>query len=188
MKATAKKLLTVLIVSSALFGANAHATSLTLNSPGVVGIWNILSPNPADNATRLASAQYLLDLSANTGSFPINEWVTSSTEYSGTLTSEGVKHDGLTAFQSISGYDWAFAKYDGPNAGYVLFYLGGAVASSIVPQYPANLWTNNPEKYGVSGVTFYNLRTNTEVPDAGASAILLGLGLITLALFRRKSS
>jgi hypothetical protein len=186
MKTTFTKSVIALIAFGALLAASAKADPLTLNSPGVVGIWNILSNDNANDATRLASAQHLLDLSANTGTFPTDEWVTSSTEYSAVLTGPGVKHDGLTAFQSISGYDWAFAKYDGPNAGYVLFYLGGAVASTIVPQYPANLWTTKSGKYGVSGVTFYN-ETPTQVPDSGTTAILLGAGLIFIGLIRRKS-
>ncbi len=192
MKVSLNKFVMSLIAVGALLGVSAQATPLTLNSSGVVGIWNVLSTDNANDATRLASAQNLLDLSANTGTWlggdgkTSSEWITSSTEYSGVLTGPGVKYDGLTAFQNISGYDWAFAKYDGKNAGYVLFYLGGAVASTIVPQYPANLWTTKEGQYGVSGVTFYNV-TTTEVPDGGMTAILLGLGLVALGLFRRKA-
>ena len=71
---------------------------------------------------------------------------------------------------------YAFVKYDGPNAGYVLFYLGGALASTIVPVYSNTLWMNpNGSGYAVSGTSYFNKITS--VPDGGMTLVFLGLGL-----------
>ena len=45
-------------------------------------------------------------------------------DYSGSILGTGFKPEGAGT-SAIAGYDYALAKYDGTNAGYILFYLGG---------------------------------------------------------------
>jgi len=131
-------------------------------------------------------------MAASTGTFGVDAYVTSNTEYSGSLSGLGMKIDGpsggVGGWGTVSGYDYGFIKYDGPNAGYVLFYLGGAQANSLIPDYPANLWTTNSTKFEVSGITFFNQRgsTNEQIPDTGSSVGLFVVGLTLLAIARRK--
>jgi hypothetical protein len=176
MKNKLNKLLAAIALLALAFTTTAQADLLSLNSPGVVGVWD--SHDNSSVATEIVAAQTLLTMAANVGTFGTDIFVTSSWDASGTLTG------GLQTDTSISGYDWGFAKYDGKNAGYVLFWLGGANASTIIPQYPANLWTTNPEQYAISHLTVFN--QSSSVPDGGMTAVLLGLGLVAVSFAARR--
>jgi hypothetical protein len=115
-------------------------------------------------------------------------FTTSSTDYNGTVSLTGLLSG--TSFAVPSGYQFLFAKYDGPNAGSVVFALNGA--SITLPQFPDPLWSTN-NQYALSGWTAFNPTTPPPppppppptVPDGGSTLILLGLGLATCAFFRR---
>ncbi|HVK59465.1 MAG TPA: VPDSG-CTERM sorting domain-containing protein, partial [Candidatus Kapabacteria bacterium] len=78
-----------------------------------------------------------------------------------------------------AGYLYALAKYGGgqDRGPSVIYYLGG-VALDIPNQAPTGQW-------GLSHVTLFNPGNN--VPDGGTTAVLLGLGMLGLSMFRRKS-
>jgi hypothetical protein len=173
----------------------SQAFGLTISSPNVVGIYDGKMTN-ASIATEIVAAQKLLDMAQSTtfGAFDASTnlylYQTSATEYAATLTQTNAIQSSTTA---VSDYDWGFAKYNGPNAGYVLFYLGGANASTIIPNYPAPIWTTNTSKYALSHVTLFNKTVPTnipvpQVPDSGATVALLGAVLAGLAYFRRRSA
>jgi hypothetical protein len=183
MKTTLKTLAAACLVAVA-FVTNAQAVPLTLNSPNVVGVYNGKLQN-ASVGVEIAAAQELLNMLAGThsGAFDVGDnlylYQTSNTEYAGTLAG-GLQN----ANTNLSGYDWGFAKYDGQNAGYVLFYLGGALASTIIPNNPADLWTTNPNQFALSHVTLFG--SANRVPDGGTTAILLGAALAGMALVARR--
>ena len=79
------------------------------------------------------------------------------------------------------GFDFVIAQYDGPNGGSALFWLGGSDA--WIPFDSAPLWGTG-DKYGVSHFAVVD-GLKHEVPDAGTSIILIGLGLLGIAGFRR---
>jgi hypothetical protein len=79
------------------------------------------------------------------------------------------------------GWQYALVKYDGPNAGSVLFFL--PTFGNTLPNYPFNFWTTNTTQWNVSGYVLYN---SIPVPDGGLTVMLLGLGVGGLALFSRK--
>jgi hypothetical protein len=73
------------------------------------------------------------------------------------------------------------AKYNGPNAGYVLFHIPSIVGTSIPSTAGTQWWDGGVnQEYGLSGWTAYNF-----VPDGGSVAMLLGAALMGLAGFRR---
>jgi hypothetical protein len=80
-----------------------------------------------------------------------------------------------------SGFDFVIVKYDGKNAGSALFWLGGSDA--WIPFDSAPLWGTG-DKYAVSHFAVVDGQQH-EVPDAGTSIILIGLGLLGIAGFRR---
>ena len=80
-----------------------------------------------------------------------------------------------------SGFDFVIVKYDGPNAGSALFWLGGSDA--WIPYDSAPLWGTG-DKYAVSHFAVVDGQHH-DVPDAGTSVILIGLGLLGIAGFRR---
>jgi hypothetical protein len=193
MKSSFFKLASVATLTAVLSLSNAFG--LTISSPNVVGIYDGKMTD-ASIATEILAAQKLLDMAKDTtfGSFNASSnlylYQTSNTEYAATLTSTNAVQSATTA---VSDFDWGFAKYNGPNAGYVLFYLGGADASTIIPNYPAPIWTTNPSKYALSHVTLFNKTVPTDipvpqVPESGATVALLGAVLAGLACLRRRSA
>ncbi len=190
-----------LITSSILAVVTAMspcANAITINDPGVVGI--VVSGEPASIANEVTFVNAMLALGANgTTSVTIGAHTqnitASGTDYNGTVSevgafrlnadiSQGVPNPAFTL--NVSGYDYVYAKYDGPNGGAVVWYLGGA--DFTLPSTSANLWypnANRPQNgYGISHWTGFG----RNVPDAGTTLVLLGGSLIGLGALRRRFS
>lgn len=170
-----------------LLTAPAYAVSLTLQMQGVVGSIEGGEAS-ADVATVTPMAQFLLDMGMNQV-FPVAPasavYKTNTVfDYSGTLTG-GVRIDGGS--NDVTGYDWVLAKYNGPNAGWVLFKLTGddAWQGSTIPLKSDSLWTvpgPSGSGYDLSNFTGYR----TAVPEGGMTLILLGGALLGLETLRRR--
>lgn len=187
----------IVIVLISSFSSNAWALSIL--DPGVVGA---ISGKLANSSppSEMAAAQFLLDMLAMTtdsngpaaGASACNIstadgcYATSNTEYAATLSSPVQStidgHDNTVN----AGFMYALAKYDGPNAGYVLFFLNGA--ATTLPEYPFPLWGDNASQYQISHHTGFNaVQVNqTSVPDGGTTLTLLGAALGGLGLVRRR--
>ena len=181
-----KKLLgCFLCVMLLAFGAQAFA--LTINDSGVVGTIEA-GTQSSDVANEIDWANYLLSLpvsstlviaDGNTPTDNVTEnYLTSSTDYNAILTG-GTQIQGATP--NVSGYEYVLGKYDGQNAGYVLFNMSVFGGSSI-PQFSHTIWTDNTEKYELSHATGFSV---TSVPDASVM-LLLGSSFLVLAVFGKK--
>jgi VPDSG-CTERM motif len=79
-------------------------------------------------------------------------------------------------------FSYLFAKYDGPNAGSEVWYVGGISGVISIPQKGLA-----GQKYGLSGWTLFGPGgSGGHVPDGGATAALLGLGLAGVAGLRAR--
>jgi hypothetical protein len=81
---------------------------------------------------------------------------------------------------------YIMAKYDGPNAGYILFYLphwnsNPANTDNVIPQYAGNIFDN---RYSLSNYVAFEGPNN--VPDGGTTLALLGGALFGLGALRRR--
>lgn len=86
-------------------------------------------------------------------------------------------------FSVEAGWKYLIVSYDGKNGGAIVIQLDGAAA--LVPYYSYDYWWNgsSTESYAV---THYGVAGS--VPDGGATAGLLGLGMLGLvAASRRKA-
>ena len=172
----------------------APASALTINDAGVVGTVEAGTQNSSPpNETEWAN--YLLSLGASAtttadGNTPLdgqNEtYKTSSTDYNGTL-STGTQSGAVGSndpIPNVAGAEYALVKYDGQNAGYVLYNVadfdGG---SGNLPEFSYSIW-GKATQYRVSHVTTFGGKTTT-VPDGGATLILLGAALSGLGAARR---
>jgi len=165
----------VLIIAAALYCPKAYALSIT--DAGVVGA---VDGRAGDNAGKdaLWLAEGILDLEGWGTISGGRVWQNNTTEdYSGDLIGRGVLFERTRVVPA--GYDYALAKYNGKNAGWVLFYVGGK--ETTLPRYSYSLWTNNPGKYEISNFTAFH-----SVPDGGSAAGLLAAALAGLGLLRRK--
>jgi hypothetical protein len=197
MKKTQSKSLALSLIAigavTLIQSANATlswSSPLTSSSPNLVGIaYGVTGSGQGSDPFKFEVAQDLLNLSANQDVFmnvssTSTEFVTFGTDYNGIVNTSSFSSGG--AGNSVgAGWDYAIAKYDGQNAGYILFYLGGQDAN--LPQYPANFWTSNTQQYGISGWTAFNVCRPVPEPStvvAGA-LLLIPLGVQTLRRLRK---
>jgi len=73
-------------------------------------------------------------------------------------------------------YTYLFAKYDGPNYGSEVWYVGDLSGTITIPGFAG--------RYGLSGYTLFGPGT-PGVPDGGTTAMLLGMGFGALGMARR---
>lgn len=92
--------------------------------------------------------------------------------------SKGVPNPGFDAGNiTVTGFSYLLAKYDGPNYGSEVWYVGGLTGTVSIPTaLPAG-------KYGIS---HYSLFNPTSVADGGMTLMLLGGALIGLEGLRRR--
>lgn len=174
-------------------GSNVYGASITLDDRGVVGIADGRAGDNPGSTSMAAVAQEILDLSpagheGDCGTTVEPRACEAGTffDYAGTLVGNGVKVD--VASNAAGGpipiaasYQYAFAKYDGQNAGWVLFDL--ADYGNVLPRFSDIVWTNKQgEGYEISSYTLFNPIT---VPDGGSMAMLLGAALLGLGVIRR---
>lgn len=180
MKHTLKKALSVLFACLAV-GLVPSVHAITISDPGVVGVvtlnGNNINSNPSTEAGLLNT---LLAMAANASQTIAGiGYQTGPTDYTGTV-SGGVQTDG-GGTSVPAGFGYVLAKYDGPNGGYVAWSLGGLAFT--LPQFPAPLFTTNPQQYALSHFTVFN---PTTVPDGGSTLALLAVTLLAGEGLRRK--
>lgn len=175
-----------------------QAQALLITDPGVVGTIEA-GTQSANVDNELDWANYLLSIVGTDvmvtldGNIPLDgdteNYHTGATDYSGILTG-GNQMQATGGAPDMSSYEWAFGKYDGENAGYVLFNMGDWFASSgsyMLPMSSADIWTHTTgegeEGYGLSHVTGFG---RSKIPDGGATIPLLGLALLGAAALRNR--
>ena len=75
-------------------------------------------------------------------------------------------------------YSYLFAKYDGPNYGAEVWFVGDLSGVITIPATAG--------KYGLSGWSLFGPGGGNNTPDSGTTAALLGLGLTGLAGLRAR--
>lgn len=195
------RLALVTTLAVGLFSAsNAWAAPLDYTTSGVVGTIDG-NDSLGKEAAELVAAQALLDMLMGAASPLLCESLApdgngdlcyktnTAIDYSGTIDSFGTKVESPSGPGLIvsSEYEYAIAKYDGQNAGYILFYLPDF--GYTLPNEPFNFWSAGPgQEWAISHFTPFNgTRDITEVPDGGATLGLLGLGLMGLGYVRRRT-
>jgi len=132
------------------------------------------------------ATQVLLNLalggSGSSGSPAEQIFANTTYDYSGTVDTSQSFSGGAANTTVPAGWNFAIAKYDGQNAGYVVFYLGGN--SVTIPTSPENYWTTQSGQYGISGWTAFNSVPEPTTMIAGA-LLLLPFGVSTLRMLRR---
>jgi hypothetical protein len=188
-----KKLMALAAVVAVMlsFGSTAYAT-MSLGTPaGIVGIYSLNGANAnSDPTTETQIANQILALGANatlSNAAPAgvpSEYLTGPVDYNGVL-SLGVQgtacdDNSITCVQVPAGTLYALGKYDGINAGYVLFYI--PAFGTTLPMSSLDFWSNTAgQGYALSHATTFG----HTVPDGGSMAMLLGMALIGLGGLRR---
>jgi len=79
-------------------------------------------------------------------------------------------------------YSYLFAKYDGPNGGVEVWYVGNLSGVIAIPSF--GFGPPGTNKYGLSGWTLFG-PGGGQVPDGGTTVMLLGAALGALGVARR---
>jgi hypothetical protein len=177
------------------FGQNASATphsmppSISLTFGNGRDLGQVLNGIPSGDANRTKYVNHLIDMalgtsdtfsgqtfhrsSANPGpGFPNYPDAVFAKNGTGTSIDLG---DGTL-------YSYLFAKYDGPNAGSEVWYVGGLSGVITIPGFGLA-----GQHYGLSGWTLFGPGAPPPpgVPDGGTTVMLLGAALGALGMARR---
>jgi hypothetical protein len=170
------KTITKLAAALALVGIMSSARALTFAD----AIGTVRSGEPAGSTDETGYVNHLLSLAMGATETFDGHAYAKFTADTGTV---GAGVQNTTGDNTGTGVGFLLAKYDGPNGGDVLFKIDGAFT---IPQDSGTLWENdNGKGYGLSHYTYFRGGSQS-VPDGGASAALIGMGLLGLAAFRRK--
>lgn len=179
------KLVTAVVIGLLAVGASAiPITDLTFGDSRELGF---VDPGiPAGDEDVTAYINYLIDMPLNTTATTLGQDFTRSNNDFGALE-DAVLGPRVTGPDSWtvdlgSGYLYLAAKYDGPNYGTEVWYVGGLSGVITIP--PSGGGTSGT-KYGISGISLFN---PTSVPDGGSTAILIGLGMLGLGFLRQRLS
>jgi len=171
------KYLVVLAAACVCLGAVPKASALLLHDNHELGFVNY--GIPSGDADRTLYVNHLIDQALGTTEQADGQTYTRSNYNFGPLTDAVFARNGTTTTINIAtGYQYLFAKYDGPNYGSEVWYIGDLSGSITIPATAGG--------YGLSGWTLFNEGGNS-VPDGGTTAILLGAALAGTELLRRYS-
>jgi hypothetical protein len=162
------------------FGVTAKA--LTFGDGNDLGL--IRFGIPSGDADRVSYVNHLIGMALNTNdSFSGQDFFRSGNSC-GTCASVSlpiVNGTGTSVDLGSGGYIYLFAKYDGPNAGSEVWFIGGM--SGLI-DIPAKGTPDKDNKYGLSGWSLF--KGNATTPDSGTTAALLGFALTGLAGLRAR--
>ena len=182
-----KRILTLLATSCAVmlaFGYNAQA--LTFGDGNDLG--QVLFGIPSGDQDRTDYVNHLVGMTPGTSDSALGQDFIRSLNSCGSCTPVNVTDitNGTPGDVNVDlgsgGYLYLFGKYDGPNAGSEVWYVAGLTG---VIDIPAKGTPDKNNKYGLSGWSLWK-GGETNTPDSGTTAALLGLGLTGLAALRAR--
>jgi hypothetical protein len=180
-------------VCAAMRAFSPNASALTFGDANDLG--QVLFGIPSGDDDRTNYVNHLIDLApGTTGDMALGQTFNRSLKNPGPgfpnypdAVSFGPSGNGVgTSIDLGDGtlYSYLFAKYDGPNAGAEVWYVGGMSGTITIPAL--GLAGQEANEYGLSGWTLFGPGgTPPGVPDGGATVMLLGAALGSLGMARR---
>jgi VPDSG-CTERM motif len=171
---------------AAMLAFSPNAKALTFGDANDLG--QVLFGIPSGDAARTTYVNTLIDLAPGTTGFHAN-----GQTYNRSLANPGPGFPNYpNAVFALNGtgttidlgptagvFQYLFAKYDGPNAGSEVWYVGNLSGVITIPA--VGLLGQN---YGLSGWTLFTGTTHA-FPDGGTTVMLLGAALGALGMARR---
>ena len=164
---------------AALFAFNQNAHALTIGDQQELGFVNF--GIPSGDADRTAYVNHLIGMGLNTSdTFMGNTFFRSGHAFSPMPTAVFDHNGSGTSVDLGAGglYTYLFAKYDGPNFGAEVWYVGNLSGIITIPAFGSG------EQYALSGWTLFG-PGGQGVPDGGTTVMLLGAALGALSMARR---
>jgi len=136
---------------------------------------------PSGDSDRLTYVNHLVHMGLGTQDDADGQHYTRSNNDFGSLPNAvlgGLVNGTSTSINlgAVGTYTYLFAKYDGPNYGSEVWYVGNLSGVITIPATAGG--------YGLSGWTLFGTGGNG-VPDGGTTAMLLGMAFGALGMARR---
>jgi hypothetical protein len=180
-----KKLAMLSAAFCAVMLAFSHnASALTIGDNQELG--KVFFGIPSGDDARTNYVNHLVGMALGTSDSALGQSFTRSNNNFGPLPTAvfGLNGTGTTIDLGSGLYSYLFAKYDGPNAGSEVWFVGNL--SGIITIPAAAFPKNGGNPYGLSGWTLFGPGTPPPgVPDGGTTVMLLGAALGALGMARR---
>jgi hypothetical protein len=158
------------------FSHNAGATAFTIGDSHELGF--VQYGIPSGDADRTTYVNHLIGMAPGSANSADGQDYTRSSNIFSPLNPAVFALNGTgTSVDLGSGYLYLFAKYDGPNYGSEVWYVGGLTGTITIPSTAGG--------YGLSTWTLFNSSPGQGVPDGGSTVMLLGAALGGLGAVRR---
>jgi hypothetical protein len=161
------------------FSHNAGATAFTIGDSHELGF--VQYGIPSGDADRTTYVNHLIGMGLSTSDSADGQDYTRSSNSFSPLNSAvqlTLVNGTGTSVDLGSGYLYLFAKYDGPNYGSEVWYVGGFTGIVTIPSTAGG--------YGLSTWTLFDpVAPGNGVPDGGSTVMLLGAALGGLGAVRR---
>ena len=167
-----KCLLTILAACASL-GLASQANALVIGDAHELGFVNF--GIPSGDQDRENYVNHLIGMALGSTDSALGQDFTRSNNNFGPLADAEFNSNGTSLSIDVTGFDYLFAKYDGPNYGSEVWYVGDLSGVITIPAKGG--------KYGLSGWTLFT-GSGDNVPDSGATVSLLGAALMGLAFLR----
>ena len=163
---------------AAMFACSHNANALTIGDQHELGFVNF--GIPSGDADRLTYVNHLIGMALGTSDKADGQTYFRSNNDFGSLAPAvltGLVPGTSTSINLGTGgtYLYLFAKYDGPNYGSEVWYVGDLSGTITIPATAGG--------YGLSGWTLFG--SAGSVPDGGTTVMLLGAALGALGMARR---
>ena len=163
---------------AAMFAFSGNANALTIGDDHEIGF--VEFGIPSGDQDRLNYVNHLIGMALGTEDDALGQHFTRSNNDFGPLAPAVLANHVNGTSTSINlgaggTYLYLFAKYDGPNYGSEVWYVGDLSGVITIPATAGG--------YGLSGWTLFG--SAGSVPDGGTTAMLLGTALGALGMARR---
>jgi hypothetical protein len=173
-------------VCAAMLAFSHNASALKFRDTRDLG--QVLFGIPSGDADRLSYVNHLIDMAPGTSDFFNGQTFNRSLanpgpgfpNYPNAVLAGHVSgtSNSIDLGPTAGVYLYLFAKYDGPNAGSEVWYVGNLSGVIKIPRFGLA-----GQHYGLSGWTLF--RGGGQVPDGGTTLMLLGAALGALGMARR---
>jgi hypothetical protein len=173
---TRKLALLCTALAGALLAFSPNARALTIGDGHELGF--VEFGIPSGNQDRTNYVNHLIGMALGTTDQALGQTFTRSNNAFAPLPTAVFALNGKTTTINLGTglYTYLFAKYDGPNYGSEVWYVGNLSGIITIPATAGG--------YGLSGWTLFG-PGGQGVPDGGTTAMLLGTALGALGIARR---